>query len=149
MSLAENGMDPHALDSNIVVMAHPDGMVALQSGSVACHLTTSPYIYTEREDDTLTEIKRVAEADRLKIPYRVAIDVAKSLDSLNLENENDLLNFVGGNIDKVDKIIKATFAVTDTELECVDLAELGNVAGEIYKWGLEKINSLKGGQEKN
>lgn len=103
-------------------------------------------IYT---DETLTEVKRVAEADRLKIPYRVALAVAQSLDNINLDNENDLLNFVGKNVDKVDKIIKATFGVTDTELECVDIAELGAVAGEIYKWGLEKINSLKGDTEKN
>ena len=103
-------------------------------------------IYT---DDTLTEVKRVAEADRLKIPYRVAINVAQSIESLDIKNENDLVNFLGKNLDKVDKVIKATFGVTDTELECVDVTELGTVAMEIYKWGFEKINSLKGGNEKN
>lgn len=103
-------------------------------------------IYT---DETLTEVKRVAEADRLKIPYRVAMTVAQSLDELDINNQDDLLKAITGNLDKVDKIIKATFAVTDTELECVDVAELGNVVMEIYKWGLEKINSLKGGNEKN
>jgi hypothetical protein len=103
-------------------------------------------IYT---DDTLTEVKRVAEADRLKIPYRVAIYIGQSLDKLDLKNENDILNFVGGNIESVDKIIKATFGVTDTELDCIDVAELGAVAKEVYKWGIEKLNSLKGGQEKN
>lgn len=103
-------------------------------------------IYT---DETLTEVKRVAEADRLKIPYRVAMTIAQSLDELDMENENDLLNLITGNTDKVDKIIKATFGVTDTELECVDVAELGTVALELYKWGLEKINSLKGNTEKN
>lgn len=105
-------------------------------------------IYT---DETLTEIKRVAEADRLKIPYRVAITVAQSLDELDLNSINDkqVLNLITGNLDKVDKIIKATFAVTDTELECVDVAELSGVAMEIYKWGLEKISSLKGDSEKN
>lgn len=103
-------------------------------------------IYT---DDTLTELKRVAEADRLKIPYRVAIYIGQSLDKLDLKNENDILNFVGGNIESVDKIIKATFGVTDTELDCIDVAELGAVAKEVYKWGIEKLGSLKGGQEKN
>lgn len=47
-------------------------------------------IYT---DDTLTEVKRVAEADRLKIPYRVAVTVAQSIESLDIRNENDLINF--------------------------------------------------------
>ena len=103
-------------------------------------------IYT---DDTLTELKRVAEADRLKIPYRVAMYIGQSLDTLNLKNEDDIIKFVTGNLDKLDKIIKATFGVTDTELECIDLAELGAVATEVYKWGIEKLQSLKGNQSKN
>ena len=103
-------------------------------------------IYT---DDTLTELKRVAEADRLKIPYRVAIYIGQSLDKLDLKNDSDLLNFVGGNMENLDKIIKATFSVSETELDCIDAGELGAVAMEIYKWGINKLNSLKGGQEKN
>lgn len=102
-------------------------------------------IYT---DDTLTEVKRVAEADRLKIPYRVALTVAESLDQLNLNSQDDVFKALTGNLDKVDKIIKATFGVTDSELECVDVAELGAVAGEVYKWAIGKINTLKG-NEKN
>lgn len=105
-------------------------------------------IYT---DETLTEVKRVAEADRLKIPYRVALTVAQSLDELELDaiNDKQVFKIITENLDKVDKVIKATFGVTDTELECVDIAELSTVGMEIYKWGLEKIGSLKGGQEKN
>ena len=103
-------------------------------------------IYT---DETLTEVKRIAEADRLKIPYRVAIYIGQSLDKLDVKNDNDLLNFIGENIDKVDKIIKATFGVSELELDYIDAGELGAVAVELYKWGIEKINSLKGGQEKN
>lgn len=60
-ALYENGYDPHALDSNIVAMAHPDGMTALESGSVACHLTSSPYIFLERDDDSFTELPEVSE----------------------------------------------------------------------------------------
>lgn len=105
-------------------------------------------IYT---DDTLTEVKRTVEADRLKIPYRVAITVAQLLEDIDINNIDDsqVISFVTGNLEKVDKIIKATFGVSDTELECVDVAELGAVAMELYKWGLEKINSFKGGNEKN
>ena len=61
-ALADNGYDAHALDSNIVAMKHPDGMTALQSGNVACHLTSSPYIFKERDDDTLHELTEVTEA---------------------------------------------------------------------------------------
>ncbi len=103
-------------------------------------------IYT---DDTLREIKRVAEADQLRIPYRVAMYIGQSLDTLNLKNENDIFKFVTGSLDKLDKIIKATFGLTDTELECVDVAELGAVGVELYKWGIDKLNSLKGDSSKN
>lgn len=103
-------------------------------------------IYT---DDTLTEVKRVAEADRLKVPYRVAMYIGQSLDTVDLKNEDDIFKFVTGSLDKLDKIVKATFGVTDTELECVDVAELGAVAVELYKWGIDKINSLKGDNSKN
>lgn len=103
-------------------------------------------IYT---DDTLTEIKRVAEADRLKIPYRVAMTVAQSLDEVDINSQDDILKAITGNLDKVDKIIKATFGVTDTELECVDVADLGAVALEIYKWALGKFAELKGNSSKN
>ena len=103
-------------------------------------------IYT---DDTLTEIKRTAEADRLKVPYRVAMYIGQSLDTVNLKSEDDILKFVTGSLDKLDKIIKATFGITETELECVDVAELGAVAVELYKWGIDKLNSLKGNDSKN
>ncbi len=103
-------------------------------------------IYT---DDTLTTLKRQAEADRLKIPYRVAMYIGQSLDTVSLKSEDDILKFVTGNLDKLDKIIKATFGLTDTELECVDVAELGAVASEVYKWGIEKIKSVKGNDSKN
>jgi hypothetical protein len=105
-------------------------------------------IYT---DDTLTEVKRIAEADGLKIPYRVSIYIAQTLDKIDLKNQDDIFNFVIGSLDKLDKIIKATFGVSETELECIDTAELGQVGVEIYKWGVEKFNSLKanGGNSKN
>ncbi|MBO5372744.1 MAG: ABC transporter substrate-binding protein [Lachnospiraceae bacterium] len=61
-ALHENGYDAHALDSNLVVMKHPDGMAALESGSVSCHVTSSPYIYMEREKDNLYEIEEVTNA---------------------------------------------------------------------------------------
>lgn len=98
------------------------------------------------KDETLTEIERIAHADRLKIPYRVATYVAQSLDTIGSMNETEVFDFVINNIDKVDKIIKATFGVTDTELEYVDLMELGGVATEIYKWAVEKFNSLNNGK---
>ena len=103
-------------------------------------------VYT---DETLTEIRRVVEADKLKIPYRVALYVAQSLDTVNFKNEDELFKFIIGSLDKVDKIIKATFGVSELELECVDVMELGAVGVEIYKWGVDKLNSMNGSTSKN
>lgn len=61
-ALYNSGYNPHALDSNIVVMKHPDGMTALETGNVACHLTTNPYTYIERENAELYELDAVADA---------------------------------------------------------------------------------------
>ena len=103
-------------------------------------------VYT---DDCLTEIKKTVEADRLKIPYRVALYVAQSLDETTLKDTDKIFNYITGNLDKVDKIIKATFGLSEAEMECIDLMELGSVGVEIYKWAIDKINSLKGENEKN
>lgn len=101
-------------------------------------------VYT---DESLTEIKRVVEADRLKIPYRVAIYIGQSLDKVDLKDTDAIFKFVTGSLDKLDKIVKATFGVSETELDCVDVAELGAVGVELYKWGMEKLQSMKGGSD--
>ena len=54
LAKAELG-DAHALDNNLVAMSHPDGMTALLSGSVACQLTTAPYIFKAKEQDNIKE----------------------------------------------------------------------------------------------
>lgn len=53
--------DPHALDNNIVKMAHAEGYAALEAGTYKLHLTSSPYINRERENPNFTEIKAVNE----------------------------------------------------------------------------------------
>lgn len=98
-------------------------------------------IYT---DESLTELKRVAEADKLKVPYRVAMYIIGSLENVDIKNDNDLIKFISGSMDKVDKIIKATFGVSESELDCIDAGELGSVCVELYKWGMGKIESIKG-----
>lgn len=53
--------DAHALDNNIVKMAHAEGYAALESGTYKLHLTSAPFINRERENDKYTEIKAVNE----------------------------------------------------------------------------------------
>ena len=102
---------------------------------------------TVYKDDSLTDVSRIAEADKLKIPYRVSMFVIQSLDNVNMSNDDDVIRFLARNIDKLDKILKATFELTDDELECLDTAELIETAKEIYKWVVDKVNSLKGGSK--
>lgn len=101
-------------------------------------------VYT---DESLTDLKRTCEADKLKIPYRVAMYLIQSLDTVNLNNEDDILRFITSNVDKMDKIIKATFGVSESELDCIDAGELVETLKELYAWAIEKINTLK--SEKN
>lgn len=61
-TLDDLGYDAHALDANIVAMSHPDGMTALETGNVPCHLTSNPYIYKEREEENLQELTEVSTA---------------------------------------------------------------------------------------
>lgn len=97
-------------------------------------------VYT---DDTLTEVKKVYEADKLKIPYRVVMKAMETLDSVNLNNTDDVLGVVTKNVGSIDKIIKATFGVTDNDLEHVDVTEMIDTGKEVYKWVIEKVQSLK------
>lgn len=103
-------------------------------------------IYT---DDTLTEIKRTVEAERVKIPYRVAMNIVSSLEGADIDNTNNMIQFITGSTEKLDKVIKATFGVSETELECVDAGELGAVAVELYNWAMDKVKSIKGNSSKN
>ncbi len=59
MAAEEQLGDAHALDNNIVAMAHPDGMASLLSGSVKLQLTTSPYTFKE-EAEGMTEVEALA-----------------------------------------------------------------------------------------
>ncbi len=53
--------DPNALDNNIQAMSHAEGMASLESGTVKLHLTSSPFIYQERENDKYVELKELNE----------------------------------------------------------------------------------------
>jgi NitT/TauT family transport system substrate-binding protein len=47
--LREVGLDPLALENNLVPMPHPDGLTALTSGQVTAHVTSAPFQYVEVE----------------------------------------------------------------------------------------------------
>lgn len=53
--------DAHALDNRIQGMSHAEGMAALESGTVKLHLTSSPFIYQERESGKYTELSEISQ----------------------------------------------------------------------------------------
>lgn len=61
MAAEETLGDAHALDNNIQGMSHAEGMAALESGTVKLHLTSSPFIYQERENENYTELSEIGE----------------------------------------------------------------------------------------
>ncbi len=72
-ALDHAGYDAHALDSNLVAMKHPDGMTALETGTVACHLTTNPYIYKERDEEGLSEIEGISDVWSVEDSFIVGV----------------------------------------------------------------------------
>lgn len=97
-------------------------------------------VYT---DESLEEVKDVRHADTVKIPYRVATAVISSLDKVELNDEESIIQYVACNVDKMDRIVKATFRVTEEELACIDVAELIGSVKEIYRWAVDKVKSIK------
>lgn len=87
-ALSDNGYDPHALDSYIVAMKHPDGMNALISGSLPCHLTTMPYISIEEKKDNIHEIQEVSASWSAENSFIVGVA------STTIYNNPDLYNAV-------------------------------------------------------
>jgi len=97
------------------------------------------------KDENFTEVKRTCEADRVRIPYRVGIYVAQTLDQVeDITDEKQILKVITGSTDQISKIVKATFGVSEAELECVDIGEMYDVAMELYRYAMEKFSSLRG-----
>lgn len=103
-------------------------------------------VYT---DDSLSEVAREVTTEGIKIPYRTSIEIIKSLDGMDIDNDSELLNLLISNVDALDKIIKATFKVTEDELSCIDTAEIISVGKELYEWTIDKIKNMKGTDSKN
>lgn len=102
------------------------------------------------KDESFTEVKRTCEVDFIRVPYRVAMYVAQMLDQVeDFTDERQILKMIAGSGEYLTKIIKATFGVSETELECVDIVELGDTAMEIYRYVLGKFRSLRGNEDPN
>lgn len=105
-ALADSGRDPHALDANLVKMSHPDGMTSLQSGSIACQVTTNPYIYKERDDANLHEIEDLPGAWPVDNSFIVGIaatslhDNDKAVYDALCKGISDAVDFINNNLEE-------------------------------------------------
>lgn len=111
MALSDNGYDPHALDSNIVAMKHPDGMNALEAGSIALHLTSNPYIYLERSNEALTELDEVKNSWSSENSFIVGV-ASSSLYNDNPDLYKALLNAINEAIDRLNTDPEGSAAIT-------------------------------------
>lgn len=69
--------DAHALDNNIQPMQHAEGMAALESGTVALHLTSFPFLGQERENAKYHELPEVVEMCPVGNSFLVAMASTK------------------------------------------------------------------------
>lgn len=98
MAAKEQLGDAHALDNNIVAMAHPDGMAALLSGSVECQLTTSPYVFKEAEEEGISEVEGLESVWPSGNSFIVAV-ASTSLKEENPELYDAVINAISDAID--------------------------------------------------
>ena len=124
-ALADNGLDAHALDSNLVAMKHPDGMAALESGSLPCHLTSSPYIFMEHKNAKLHEIPEVKKAWTVKDSFIVGVASKRLHDDAKLYGAvckalTEGVNFVNSNGQKCAELMaKYDKNPVDVELQYI------------------------------
>lgn len=99
-------------------------------------------IYT---DDTYTTVREVRERDKMKIPYRVGQYVIKAVTGLDLSDDKAVLSKLLESEEQITAVVRATFGLTDEDLDHVDLLELSELAGQIVDFVLSKINDLGAG----
>ncbi len=111
LTLQANGYDAHALDANIVGMKHPDGKTALESGSIPCHLTSNPYIYKERDNETLHELSEVKACWPADNSFIVGV-ASEALVSEHPELYGALCQAITEAIDSINADFEATAKIT-------------------------------------
>lgn len=111
LALDASGYDAHALDSNLVAMKHPDGMTALESNSISCHLTSNPYIYKERENSSLQELNEVKNVWSADKSFIVGV-ASESLYNDNPELYQALCSAISESIDYINNDFEAAADIT-------------------------------------
>ncbi|MBQ6843330.1 MAG: ABC transporter substrate-binding protein [Agathobacter sp.] len=120
--------DAHALDNNIVKMSHAEGYAALEAGTYKLHLTSSPYINRERENDKFSEIKAINEVWPDGNTFLVALastEIQKETPELYdaiVAAFEDAITFTGENKEEAAEIV-ADYLDQDVETTLNDLKD--------------------------
>lgn len=120
--------DPHALDNNIVKMSHAEGFAALEAGTYKLHLTSSPFINRERENDKFTEIKAVNEIWPDGNTFLVALANSKigednpELFKAVQESFKQAIDFINGDTEQAAQLI-APYLGQDAQTTLKDLQD--------------------------
>lgn len=96
-------------------------------------------IYT---DETFRTVKETRECDELTIPFRVGEYFMDLLAALDFNNDIEVLLAAAKSKDQIKKIIRASFGLTEDDLEFVKLNDLKAVAQPIVKFIYDKIAEL-------
>lgn len=108
--------DAHALDNNIQAMSHAEGMAALESGTVTMHLTSSPFIYQERENENYNELSIISEVWPSGNSFLVAMA------STEIEKDEKLYNAVSAAfVEAIDFINNNQTETVEIESQYLDL----------------------------
>lgn len=101
--------DPNALDNNIQNMSHAEGMAALESGTVKLHLTSSPFIYQERENEKYNELVELNQVWPSGNSFLVAMASTKLAEDADLfaaitKAFDEAITFINENPDEIAEI---------------------------------------------
>lgn len=108
--------DAHALDNNIQPMQHAEGMAALESGTVALHLTSSPFLGQERANENYHELTEVVEVCPVGNTFLVAMASTK------LEEDPELFEAIKKAFDQASELINTNKdEVADIEVDYLSM----------------------------
>lgn len=96
-------------------------------------------IYT---DETFCEVREVRERDRMKIPYRVGQHVVNLISAMDLNDEQQIIRSVLDSEDQITAVVRATFGLSDEDLDHVDAMELADLGREIIAFVVQKMADM-------
>ena len=132
--------DAHTLDNNIQGMSHAEGMASLESGTVKLHLTSSPFIYQERESGKYTELAEISEVWPSGNTFLVAMA------STELENDPELFDAVSKSLDQAITFINENKEeAAQIESEYLEL-DLETVTGYLEQEDCQFFTELRGAE---